>query len=526
MSSSNNFYVTLASNASLDRYPNNNGGCYTVHLPEDLHIGADWEVGLAEISLKQDWSSFVKEDIWVRVDDPQEPKTNAATVWHNYLGNSNIQTKVADLLRNSYIKMKFETMKNKKSIQSQVYKHELPIISTYDNLEQILRSFGFSIKICIDKAYNYFKRNNEDIHFVNTKFIYNIDEKNKAQIQFQKIFSETNSTIVKEEIIYPTELVLSHGLGIFLELFLDKNIKIIIDKNEALKSKNKEIAFTLDTEKSTSQTLNDSEKQSIKLLYPRKDKFEYPWHSTPKAYNIGKAFYPENAEIFSSFDSFKSKVIEPLLKTAFKELKIENLKVSIENVDSENGGKNIQFTKLQISYKGLQPYRLELSPVLYSILGITRRQLSDSRFLIATGKTFENVVHNINLDKSEREQDLKRGIDSIWVYTDIIKNHIVGHSVAPLLRILNVKQNIPRGETRLISFTHPHYFPLSRYDISEINICLFNSYGSAHIPIGSDTTCTLHFRKQSIDPYQLMSIKYHTTHEDDENLRKRPRYGA
>lgn len=546
-SSGDNFYVTLASNASLERYPNNNGGCYTVHLPEDLHVAADWEVGLSEISFKQDWHSFVKEDLWVRFDPPYEPKTNDALVWHTYLENSSISTKVVELLKGAYVKMKFETEKDGKFIEAPEYKIEIPSLNMYDNLEEILKNIGFAMKQATDKANAHFTKGNTDILYLNTQLAYNMKELRTLHLCF--VLEPLKSDIIKPEIIYPKQIVFSNGLGEFLKLFTDTYAKIIVDKTSKVfrdtsgksitytfdlpptsglststkykNALNRTFEFTIDSATSP-VSLGTDVKSSIKNLFPKTEKFEYPWNSIPTTFNIGKAFYTDKTNIFSSFEKFNNQLVKPLLESALKDIKVENISVIIESVPNETAGKDMNHTKLKISYKGLQPYRLEFSPVLYSILGITRTQLTEGRFLLASGKTFENTVHEIILEKGELEQNVNRGIDSLWVYSDVLKNHIVGHALAPLLRIINVMQSIPRSETRLVTFTHPHYYPVSRHDISEINICIFNSYGTTHIPMRSDTTCTLHFRKQR---EQKISINYHAGDDEDESSRKRQKYG-
>jgi len=48
----NQFYVTLFSNASKEVFPDNTLTAFTVHLAHPIDLGADWEVGLTELSYK------------------------------------------------------------------------------------------------------------------------------------------------------------------------------------------------------------------------------------------------------------------------------------------------------------------------------------------------------------------------------------------------------------------------------------------------------------------------------------------
>ena len=61
-----NFYLTLPSDSSLHRYPDNTGGDFTVVLPCTLHLSSlNWEVGLSEIIFSQDWFTLIAEDLWL-----------------------------------------------------------------------------------------------------------------------------------------------------------------------------------------------------------------------------------------------------------------------------------------------------------------------------------------------------------------------------------------------------------------------------------------------------------------------------
>ncbi len=53
--SGTHFYLTLASNASLDIFPDNKTTSYCVKLPQNIDLEGSWEVGLYSISYSNTW---------------------------------------------------------------------------------------------------------------------------------------------------------------------------------------------------------------------------------------------------------------------------------------------------------------------------------------------------------------------------------------------------------------------------------------------------------------------------------------
>ena len=91
--------------------------------------------------------------------------------------------------------------------------------------------------------------------------------------------------------------------------------------------------------------------------------------------------------------------------------------------------------------------------------------------------------------------DLRRGFESLYVYSSIIEPRIVGDKIAPLLRIVPISGR--HGEMVTARFDHVQYIPL-----------LSREFGSVETEIRDDTgrpvpfergkvTVTLHFRRCS-----------------------------
>jgi hypothetical protein len=91
--------------------------------------------------------------------------------------------------------------------------------------------------------------------------------------------------------------------------------------------------------------------------------------------------------------------------------------------------------------------------------------------------------------------DLRGAVDSLYIYTDIIRNQLIGDRSAPLLRVCSVK-GLP-GQNVEESFVQPQYCEVTKKDISEITIEIRT--GSGHlVPFDYGTVrCILHFRQKS-----------------------------
>ena len=77
---SESLYVTAPSNASIKKYPSNTGGEYKFDLPQTLHLSPEWEVGLSEITYRQDWDNIHKENIWIRYEDKTLPENDVKII--------------------------------------------------------------------------------------------------------------------------------------------------------------------------------------------------------------------------------------------------------------------------------------------------------------------------------------------------------------------------------------------------------------------------------------------------------------
>jgi len=100
----------------------------------------------------------------------------------------------------------------------------------------------------------------------------------------------------------------------------------------------------------------------------------------------------------------------------------------------------------------------------------------------------------------ERPHDIDGGLHALYVYCDVLECVSVGDTMAPLLRIVEVKG--PSGEMTHIQYDQPRYIPLQKKAFDSIEIDIRDDTGKP-IPFDSGKLIvTLHFRRAK-DSYFL-----------------------
>lgn len=91
--------------------------------------------------------------------------------------------------------------------------------------------------------------------------------------------------------------------------------------------------------------------------------------------------------------------------------------------------------------------------------------------------------------------ELKGGFHSLFVYTDLIKPSIVGDTIAPLLRVVDVPESSVFSEQVSITYDQPMYFSLRNDEIDSIQVEIKDDSGNLVPFLFGRTILTLHFVK-------------------------------
>ena len=98
--------------------------------------------------------------------------------------------------------------------------------------------------------------------------------------------------------------------------------------------------------------------------------------------------------------------------------------------------------------------------------------------------------------KSDYRHDISHGFHSLYVYCSVCEPQIVGNVKVPLLRTVNIQGE--RGEHVTITYSMPHYVPVSAPQISTIEVHIKDDTNQ-DVPFTSGkVVCKLHFRPKII----------------------------
>ena len=208
-----------------------------------------------------------------------------------------------------------------------------------------------------------------------------------------------------------------------------------------------------------------------------------------------------------TFTSLWSEVLRPLFLNAIKAAGLEKENFSDATAVQESDSGRVKIN-IKVYNPTNQPVILEMSQGLLQILGFTRSQLQkDGRYFVS------NKDREIITPVSYFAPSLHRAITTLWVYTNIIKPHITGHTYSPLLRVIGVDEkeksvnssNMSSSakwiksnsfETRVVQFDRIHYFPLLSDEISSISILICNGGGKSPVRFSTPVIVKLHFRRR------------------------------
>lgn len=126
-------------------------------------------------------------------------------------------------------------------------------------------------------------------------------------------------------------------------------------------------------------------------------------------------------------------------------------------------------------------YRINFSPVLALQLG------------------FHPDMDFMGEAKAQTPYNLMLGVPrALYVYTDFVEPQLVGDVMARLLRVVRIDlRSYNHGGQSCETFTVPHYVPVSRQDLQQVEVNINDDTGHIAPFLAGTSTLVLHFRKQS-----------------------------
>jgi len=126
------------------------------------------------------------------------------------------------------------------------------------------------------------------------------------------------------------------------------------------------------------------------------------------------------------------------------------------------------------------------------------RFLFNPRLSLQLGFLPERWIHE-KMSRSLHPVNIANGIPrTMFIYCDLIKPQYVGDTTVPLLRIVNINNNMLQnfGSGSVSTFTLPHYVPISKKSFETIEIAVKDETGSSLPFMFGTLTVKLHFRQR------------------------------
>ncbi len=131
---------------------------------------------------------------------------------------------------------------------------------------------------------------------------------------------------------------------------------------------------------------------------------------------------------------------------------------------------------------------IQFHPQLARLLGFVENEFSHG----------EDEIYEHKLVRGKYPIDLTAGIQSLYIYSDVVEDSIIGDGKYPLLRIVDVETtNQRRTVTRQYSF--PQYKQLRSHFIQQISIKINTDSGQPCKFQTGKSVITLHFKQESIE---------------------------
>jgi hypothetical protein len=135
----------------------------------------------------------------------------------------------------------------------------------------------------------------------------------------------------------------------------------------------------------------------------------------------------------------------------------------------------------KVVFEFMKNHRLTFSPTLATVLGVEDDQNP------LEPKNDESIC------KGGRVADITKGINSLFIYCDLLEHVAVGDARAPLLRIVSAAGS--NGEIVTKTFEEPVYVPLQKKNFDSIEIDIRDDLGRSIAFESGKVIVTLHFRR-------------------------------
>ncbi len=464
------FYVSLPSNASIQYFPQNNQSSYRTKLASPLLLNDSWEVGLTEIFIPRNWynvGEYNNDYVITRNVEKGIPiKFSRHTLSFNY---GVLVSVGADVSLEAFLLKLNESIKKMLGREEAVkFLHE-----NQGRTVHLVLANGFEVHISKRKApkmLQMFHLPDEDI-IINKSQRLRFKPLAENKDQLFSIINRTPSS-VKLRLIPLTLIKNGISRGVFADiaqnisdLKMDNYITFTYNETkpelEIKVSENTELHITQERASSLLRILGANEN----LIISQTQKFAVVLPLTVEA---GEAMefvikgYPEvTTTEKETLDLHVSTGVYKSPESLFREFQYVRLR---------------QLANSKVFLEVPPESELTLGRGLADMLGFVNNHFKSGKYT------------------SDYPLELDGGITEIFVYSDLIESHHVGDVHAPLLRIIPCVNE--RNDQIVKHYEKTIYFPLRKHYVDTIEIELRTSSGKKITFTGGKTFVMLSFRRK------------------------------
>lgn len=491
------FHIHLASNVAPNTFPNNNASDFKTPLAEEIHLeGGEWEVAVKDIMYPSEVSStsesdkiFFHRNVWSFQREIPFKELNGTYIPHQEILDTTNLRKTTVNVGKALANVINQSTLGKKKIMECIFEDNAFSIDIFSDIVVIIdkqwsKYMRFPLgKNCFPKGYHtapVFNNNGKMPLNSLTVTVYDctvLKHVDSVALPLEKKDDkkkDDKKTLVALEIpkVLRVKFLLEYE-KVEIEILKTHNYRILQFPKGLVSLLAIQPFHELPRESGqTKILLITSNKQE---LLNRLKTWDNKWTS----------FKVYGTEVLAGIESGMKEKPDDLIEL-HANAKFLSPKDFLPMLNSKNKAYNCEFTfdndtsRFHLEIKG--DYAVKMTKSLAGILGFSF-------------KGFEDLVSfdEKKLYKAIHPAFLNRGIEHLFVYSNIVDSVFIGDTKAPLLLACPFKRELYGNIHQ--EFLNPTYVPLNRRSIHQIDIYICDGSGDVIPFLFGKTVLNLHFRK-------------------------------
>ena len=249
----------------------------------------------------------------------------------------------------------------------------------------------------------------------------------------------------------------------------------------------------------------------FRISLPSNSSLKYFPHNTASNFKVKTSYMPD----LNSNAMYECALTEIIFPNRFRNVRENSNQIMVYRYMNKFGTKNVKEYKIESHYYPtivslIKKIKEVVSSEFISIVFDSEKERTQVKvsggYCIHFGSDIARVLGfpSDNLIKSIDENEVSEvspyhatvtgGLSMVYVYSDIIKQQVVGETAVPLLRIINWDHSSKEDNTAL-TFEKLYFIPLKNSQFDTINILLLDDTGKEIVFEYGKVVVVLEFRK-------------------------------